>query len=152
MRTAFTIAIALTFFVGSGARQNPNDTIRAWSSTAGPDGVVWHLSIERDNTATVSSSSDLGAKSVERHFKISAAQRQAILRAAKEGQFFTLAESVVSGSLPIHGPQNTLELEVGGRSHKVFLNDPASAKDSQSERFRRVWRAVVETSPIKPPL
>jgi hypothetical protein len=28
----------------------------------------------------------------------------------------------------------------------------AAAKDSQAERFRRVWRAVVETSPIKRPL
>jgi hypothetical protein len=99
MRTAFTIAIALTFFAGSGAGQNANDTIRAWSTTAGPDGVVWHLSIERDSTATVTSSSDLGAKSVERHFKISAAQRQAILWAVEEGQFFTLPKSVGPRSL-----------------------------------------------------
>jgi hypothetical protein len=152
MRTAFTIAIALVSLVGSGRGQAAEGMIRAWSSTNGSYGQVWHLSIERDDTANVSTSSDLGAKSVERHFKISSAQRQAILRAAEEAQFFTLAESLSPGSVPIHGPQNTLELKVSGRSHKVFLNDPASTKDPQAERFRRVWRVVVETSPIKPPL
>jgi hypothetical protein len=46
--------------------------------------------------------------------------------------------------VPIHGPENTLEIELRGRVHKVFLDDPASAKGPQVERFRRVWRAVID--------
>ena len=152
MRTAFAIGIAVMSLVGSGRGQATDGIIRAWSSTNGPYGQLWHLSIKRDNSATVSSSSDLGAKSIERHFKISTAQRQAIMRATEEAQFFELTEPLGPGSVPIHGPDNTLELEVPGRVHKVFLNDPASAAGPQVQRFHRVWRAVVETSPIKPPL
>jgi len=151
MRTAFTIAIVLTFLAAPGGQQNSNGIVRAWSTTNGPYGQLWHLSIERDNSATVSNSSDRGAKSVERHFKISTAQRQAIVRASEEAQFFELTESLGPGSVPFHAPDNTLELEVRGRVHKVFLNDPASAAGAPVQRFRRVWRAVVETSPIKPP-
>ena len=113
---------------------------------------MWHLTIERDGSARVSSSSELGAKSLERRFTVSVAQHQAILAAAEETEFFSLAKSLGPSSIPIHGPQNTLELDVRGRIHRVFLNDPASAEGAQVKRFRRIWRAVVESSPIKPPL
>src|SRR5205085_4078425 len=117
-----------------------------------PYGQVWYLFIQRNDSATVTSSSEFGAKSLERLFRISMAQREAIVRAAEESQFFALPESVGPSVVPIHGPDNTLELELHGRVHKVFLNDPASAAGPQVDRFRRVWRAVVERSPIKPPL
>jgi hypothetical protein len=83
---------------------------------------------------------------------ISRAQREAIVRAAEEAQFLSLPDAVGPAFVPLDGPDNVLELELQGHLHKVFLNDPASAKGPEVERFRRVWRAVVEASPIKPPL
>ena len=147
-----TIAIVLACLVEASDQQSSSGSIKAWSSTNGSFGKVWHLSIHSDDSAIVSDSSELGANSSERRFKISTAQREAILRAAEEAQFFALPASLGPSSVPVDGPENTLEIELRGRVHKVFLNDPASAKGPQVERFRRVWRPVVETSPIKPPL
>jgi len=148
-----TIAIVLTCLVGAKGEQSSSGFIKAWSSTNGSFGKVWHLSIQSPDSGTVSDSSELGAKSSERRFKIfSTAQREAILRAAEDAQFFALPDSLGPSSVPVDGPENTLEIELRGRVHKVLLNDPASAKGPQVDRFRRVWRAVVESSPLIPPL
>jgi hypothetical protein len=87
MRTAFTIVFALTFLVGSGRQQTATAIVKAWSTTNGADGQVWHLSIGRNDPATVSTSSELGARSAEREFRISAAQRQKILHAPTTRSF-----------------------------------------------------------------
>jgi hypothetical protein len=149
---AVTVAIVVTCLVEASGQRSSSGSVKAWSSTNGSYGKVWHLSIQPDDSAIVSDSSELGAKSSARRFKISTAQREAILRTAEEAQFLALPDSLGPSLVPIHGPENTLEIELRGRVHKVFLNDPASAKGPHVERFRRVWRAVVETSPLKPPL
>src|SRR5262249_5168215 len=152
--TALTVAIAVTCLAEAKAtdQQRSQGFVRAWSTTNGPYGKVWQLSIQSNDSAVVSDSSELGAKSRERRFKITTGQREAIVKATDEVHCFALPDSLGPRSVPIHGPDNTLEIELRGRVHKVFLNDPASAKGDEVERFRRVWRAVVETSPLKPPL
>jgi len=152
MRPVVSVAILIAFVIQVSGQQTPRLSVEAWSSTNGPYGELWHLSIQADGSAEVTGSSGLGSGSRERHFKISSAERDAILKAAGEAQFFALPEFVGPSVVPIHGPDNTLEIELNGRAHKVFLNEPASAKGPQVERFRRVWRAVVEKSPLKPPL
>jgi hypothetical protein len=152
MRPGITIAILFAFVIQASGERTPRLSVEAWSSTNGPYGDLWHLSIQADDSPEVSTSSGLGAELRERHFTVSSVQREAILKATEEAQFFALPESVGPSSVPIHGPDNTLEVELDGRAHKVFLNEPDSAKGQQVERFRRVWRAVVETVPLKPPL
>jgi hypothetical protein len=152
MRPAVAIAILLAFVIQVSGQQAPRLSVKAWSSTNGPYGELWYLSIRADGSAEVSGSSALGSESRERHFKISNAEREAIVKATGEAEFFALPEYVGPSSVPIHSPDNTLEIELNGRAHKVFLNEPSSARGPQVERFRRVWRAVVERSPLKPPL
>jgi hypothetical protein len=154
MRRVASTLFALTLAVGAVAangQQNPESTVKAWSSTNGSFGEVWSLSIEGDSVL-VTRSSELGAKTLERHSRLSAAQRQAILRAIEQADFFALPGSVGPAVVWVDGPANGLEVRLHGRVHKVFLNDPERASGAQVERFRRVWRIIVANSPVKPPL
>lgn len=152
MLRAVTIAIALTCLIEASSQQNPTDFVEAWSSTNGTFGEMWSLSIRSDDSAVVTAVSQLGAKRRERRFTISTAQREAILKAVEEAQFFALPALVGSDSIPVDGPENTLEIVRRGRRHRVVLNEPLSAKGPEVELFRRVWRAVVQPSPLTPPL
>jgi hypothetical protein len=155
MRTAALALIGL-WLLGAGAHTQTAARaparVRAWSSTNGPYGEVWYLEIQRSGSARVSVASNLGAKSDERAFSVSRPGHDAMLRAADEAKFFELPEDLGPSSLPIHGPQNSLEIDRGGLVRRVFLNDPAAATGDSVSRFRRVWAAVVASSPIKPPL
>ena len=126
--------------------------VRASSTTAGPDGVVWLLDIGKDGSALVRCSSEFGAKSQEQRFTVDAAERQAIVRASDEARYFELPDSVGPSDLPVHGPLNTLEIRYGGRVRKVYLNDPTNAHGDDVRRFRLVWDAIAALSGIKPPL
>ncbi len=126
--------------------------VRASSTTAGPDGVVWLLDIGKDGSALVRSSSEFGAKSQEQRFTVDAPERQAIVRASDEARYFELPDSVGPSDLPVHGPLNTLEIRYGGRVRKVYLSDPTNAHGDDVRRFRLVWDAIAALSGIKPPL
>jgi hypothetical protein len=113
---------------------------------------MWYLEIQRSGSARVTVGSKLGAKSDERGFSVSRSGHHAILKAADDAKFFELPEDLGASNVPIHGPQNCLEIDRGGLVRRVFLNDPAAATGDSVSRFRKVWAAVVASSPIKPPL
>ena len=65
---------------------------------------------------------------------------------------FELPDYLGASTVPLHGPENTLEIEMEGRLRKVILYDPHNERGSEIDRFKRVWKAVVRLSPIKAPL
>jgi hypothetical protein len=134
------------------SRTATTPVVRASSMTAGPDGVVWLLDIGEDGSALVRSSREFGATSQEQRFAVDAAGRQTIVRASEGARYFDLPDTVGSSDLPIHGPQNTLEICYRGRVRKVYLNDPTSARGDAVRRFRLLWDVIAALSPIKPPL
>jgi hypothetical protein len=147
------VAVGLSLFVsGTGFQATESVTVHAWSSTNGPYGATWYLEIESDGRAQVTSSAPFGAKSEHHRFRLPRARREAILRAVEDANFFALPEFVGPSLVPIHGPEDCLEIQIRGRVLKVFLNDPASATSDEVDRFRKVWRAVSASSPVKPPL
>ena len=153
MRAAFLVAVGLSLFVGgTGFQATESITVHAWSSTNGPYGAVWYLEIASDGQAQVTSSAPLGAKSEHHRFRLPRARREAILRAVEEANFFALPKFVGASPVPIHGPEDCLEIQLRGRVLKVFLSDPASSTGDEVERFRKVWRAVSASSPVQPPL
>jgi hypothetical protein len=155
MRAAtLLIGVLALATVGSAAQRAVDGptAINAWSDTAGPDGQTWHLQLNRDRRATVTAYSGPGSKSAERRFRVSIDQYAAIMRVADETRFFALPEWIGPSAIPLHGPENVLRIGMAGRAHQVTLHDPHSAKGDDAARFQRVWRAVVSSSPAKPPL
>jgi hypothetical protein len=151
MRTIWLV-LALALYAGVATAQSEQTLVlQAWASTNGPYGASWSLDVAADGSAQVTSSAAAGARRQERRFTISRAQRDAILRAVEEADFFALPEFVGPTLVEIHGPDNCLDIRVGGRVRRVVLNEPASSTGEAVERFRKVWRSVSESSPIKPP-
>ncbi|MGV3519313.1 hypothetical protein [Luteitalea sp.] len=150
--SAAPASIQWTCLAEVSSQQNSTDFVEAWSNTNGTFGEMWSLSIQSDDSAVVTAVSQLGAKRREHRFTISTARREAILKAVEEAQFFALPALVGSDSIPVDGPENRLEIVRRGHRHRVVLNEPLSAKGRQVERFRHVWRAVVQPSPLTPPL
>ena len=136
----------------AGTARAREGIIRAASLTNGSFGRIWELTIERGNSGSVRTVSGPGEKPTERRFTLLPTQRQAISRAVDEAKFAELPERLGPDTVQLDGPENWLEIESGNRVHRVRLDDPRSAKGSDVERFRRVWRAVVEVSPITPPI
>ena len=157
-RMRYPLVIVLIFLaiarpITADSQPAGDGLIRATSQTNGSFGEVWDLTIERDNSAVVRSVSwGRDGESVTRRFSLPPAQRQAILRAAEEAKFTELPNRLGPPFVQLDGPENWLEFETPGRTYSVRLDDPKSARGSEVARFRRVWKAVVELSPIKPPL
>ena len=153
MRIVFLVAIALASSQGTTAQ--PKHTavfVKAWSGTAGPDGVTWALEIGADGTGRVTYWRGPGKTGLERRFTLVPKERALITKAVESAKFFELPEYLGPSPLPLHGPENVLQIELDGRSRKVRLHDPSTRRGSQVDRFKRVWDAVVDLSPIKPPL
>jgi hypothetical protein len=77
--------------------------------------------------------------------------RVAIAKAVEDARFFELPEYIGPQTIPMHGPENRLHVDVDGRLRKVRLHDPASQRGPQVERFKRVRAAVIRSSRIKSP-
>jgi hypothetical protein len=88
----------------------------------------------------------------ERHFTVAPADRSAITKAVEDAKFFDLPEHIGPSTVPLHGPENTLQIEFDGRVRRIFLYDPSTERGPEVERYKRVWNAVVKLSPLKPPL
>lgn len=150
---ALIVVLAIARPTPADSQPSREGIIRATSQTNGSFGEVWELAIEKDHSAVVKTISwGRDGKSATRRFSLSTAQRQAILRAAEEAKFTELPNRLGPAFVQLDGPENSLEFETPGRTRSVRLDDPKSARGSEVERFRRVWNAVVKTSPIKPPL
>jgi hypothetical protein len=153
MRTVFPVAIALA--LSQGTPLQPERTavsVNAWSSTAGPYGVLWALEIGTNGAASVTRWLGPGEAGQERHFTVTPKDRLAITKAVEDAKFFDLPEYLGPSTVPLHGPENTLQIEFDGRVRKVFLHDPSTERGPEVERFKRAWNAVVALSPVKPPL
>ena len=127
-------------------------SVNAWSSTAGPYGVLWALEIKANGAASVTRWRGPGEAGQVRRFTVTPKDRLAIAKAVEDAKFFDLPEYLGPSAVPLHGPENTLQIELDGRVGKVFLYDPSTERGPEVERFKRAWRAVVGLSPIKPPL
>ena len=154
MRTVFFL-VAVVLASSQGTPSQPDRTavvIKAWSSTAGPYGVMWILDIGANGAATVTRWRGPDAARQERHFTVAPNDRSTITKAAEDARFFDLPEDLGPSEVPPHGPENTLEIEFAGRVRKVTLYDPSTELDAESARFKRAWNTVVGVSPVKPPL
>ena len=153
MRLATLVAVALTAALSAAqAPKEPRFLLEAWADTNGPDGETWHLVVDGAGNAEVSYWSGPGAAASERQFHLSEAAREAIVAAARDARFLDLPKSLGPELVPVHGPEIVVHLTLDRSTRKVFLNEPNDAVGPDVERFRRVWRAVVAASPIKPPL
>jgi hypothetical protein len=153
MRTLFLVAIVLASSQGTALQpERTGVVVEAWSSTAGPYGVLWTLEIGVDGAASVTRWSSPGEAGQERHFMVAPKDRSLIMKAVEDAKFFELPAYLGPSLVPLHGPENTLQIEVDGRARKVSLHDPSTERGAEVERFKRAWNVVVGLSPIKPPL
>jgi hypothetical protein len=153
MRTAFLIAIAVASSQGTALQaERTAVVVKAWSSTAGPYGASWTLEIGTDGAASVTRWRSPGEAGQELHFTVAAQDRSAIAQAVEQAKFFELPEYLGPSMVPLHGPENTLHIEVGGHVRRVRLHDPSTERGAEVDRFKRAWNAVVKFSPLKPPL
>lgn len=157
--TGICISLLISFLGAPAASQvarspssAPRLTITAWSRTAGPDGATWFLQVKPDGSATVAEYSGPGKSSERRVFVVPPRVREVLVNVVNEADFFGLNAALGPQSVPLHGPENILEVTFNGRVHKMLLADPESSRGTAAERFRRVWHAVTATSSIKPPL
>ena len=153
MRTILLVAVALAS--SQGAALQPARTavvVKAWSSTAGPYGVLWTLEIGANGAANVTRWRGPGESGQERHFTVAPKDRSAITKTVEDAKFFELPEYIGPSTVPLHGPENTLQIEIGGRARKVTLHDPSTERGAEVERFKQAWNAVAKLSPLKPPL
>ena len=131
----------------------PSVRLQAFSSTAGPYGTFWRLTIEPDGAAEVKSSDMLHDRKPDtRRWVLTDAQRASLAAAIASADFFTLPASLGPEEVPLHGPENTLRVRMNGREHTVHFYGPGSGVGPSIERFRTVWRVVAGVSPVKPPL
>jgi hypothetical protein len=93
-----------------------------------------------------------GEAGQERRFMLEPKDRRAINQAVDATKFFELPEHLGPSAVLLHGPENCLEIKLEGRVRKVFLDEPLTERGPEVERFKRAWKAVVDLSPIKPPL
>jgi nicotinic acid mononucleotide adenylyltransferase len=153
MRTVFLVAVALASSQGTALQpERTAVVVKAWSSTAGPYGAFWTLEIGADGAASVTRWRGPGEAVQERHFTVAPKDRSAITKTVEDAKFFELPEYIGPSTVPLHGPENTLQIEIEDRVRKVSLHDPSTERGAEVERFRRAWNAVVKLSPLKPPL
>jgi len=76
----------------------------------------------------------------------------AVRQAIEEFSFFTLPESIVPETLPMHEPDWHLEIMVGDKKHSVRVYDPMriSVQTDDITRFFKVWDAVFNNIPLRP--
>jgi hypothetical protein len=152
--TALALLAALTLVSGHATTLQPKQTtvvVRGWSDPAGPYGVMWMLVLEADGAASVTRWPGPGEGGQERQFRVAPEDRVAIAKAVEDAPFFELPEYIGPQTIPLHGPENRLHVDVDGWLRKVRLHDPANQRGARAERFKRVWAAVIRLSPIKPP-
>jgi len=153
MRALFLVAVAVASSQGTALQpERTAVVVKAWSSTAGPYGIFWTLEIGADGGASVTRWRAPGEAGQERHFTVAPNDRSTITKAVEDSKFFELPEYLGPSTVPLHGPENTLQIELDGRVRKVNLYDPSTWQGAEVERFKRAWRAVVKSSPLKPPL
>ena len=153
MRTLFLVAVALASSQGTALQpERTAVVVKAWSSTAGPYGALWILEIGADGAGSVTRWRAPDEAGQERHFTVAPKDRSLITKAIEDAKFFELPEFLGPPTVPLHGPENTLQIELDGRVRKVTLHDPSTERGAEVERFKRAWRAVVKSSPLKPPL
>lgn len=153
MRLVFLVAIALASSQPTAVQPKRTAVfVKAWSGTAGPDGVTWALEIGADGAGRVSYWRGPGETGLERRFTVTPKERALLTKAVDSAKFFELPEYLGPATPPLHGPENVLQIELDGRSRKVRLHDPSTRQGAQVERFKRAWDAIVDLSPIKPPL
>ena len=153
MGIVILLAVALALSQGTALQpERPAVVVKAWSSTAGPYGVLWTLEIGADGAASVTRWRGPGEAGQERHYTVAPKDRSAITKTVEDAKFFELPEYIGPSTVPFHGPENTLQIEIGDRARKVSLHDPSTERGAEVERFKRAWNAVVKLSPLKPPL
>ena len=153
MRLVILVALALASSQPTAVQPKRTAVfVKAWSGTAGPYGVMWALEIGADGAGRVTYWRGPGEAGLERHFTVAPKERSRIVKAVDGAKFFELPEYLGPSTIPLHGPENVLQIELDGRSRKVRLHDPPNRSGTEVERFKRAWDAVVGFSPIKPPL
>ena len=153
MRLVFLVAIALASTQATAVQPKRTAVfVKAWSGTAGPYGVTWALEIGADGAGRVTYWRGPGEAGLERHFTVAPKERSLITKAVDGAKFFELPVYLGPSTIPLHGPENVLLIELDGWSRKVRLHDPSTRRGAEVERFKRAWDAVVGLSPIKPPL
>ena len=153
MRIVLFVAVALASNQGTALQpQRTAVVVNAWSSTAGPYGALWILEIRANGAASVTRWGGPDEARQERHFTVAPKDGLVITKAVEDAKFFELPEYLGPSTVPLHGPENTLQIEFDGRVRKVHLYDPSTERGAEVERFKRAWNAVVKLSPLKPPL
>jgi hypothetical protein len=117
--------------------------------------TLWrHVALEigANGAASVTRWRGPGDAAQERHFTVASKDRSAISKAIEAAKFFDLPEYLGPSAVPLHGPENTLQIEFDGRVRRVSLHDPSTAGGPETARFKRAWNTVVALSPVRPPL
>jgi nicotinic acid mononucleotide adenylyltransferase len=153
IRTVLLVGVALASSQGTALQpERTAVVVKAWSSTAGPYGAWWALEIGADGAASVTRWRGADEAGQERHFTVAPKDRSAIMKAVEDAKFFDLPEYLGPSAVPLHGPENALQIESDGRVRRVTLHDPSTERGAEVERFKRAWNAVVKLSSLKPPL